>query len=138
MARPKGQSTTLIRISIENKELLEEKKRKFHLNSIDRLISILLEKEEEFSIIKKIEKREKAKAMSKNMQFDDKLNTMEKPKMKLPLWNGKCVFKHEREDGQIDCAKDLLEKGNLHVLTDGQCNECWNNAEHKTIELLRA
>jgi len=113
---------THIRISIDNKELLEEKKRKLRLNSLDKVISVLLQKEEELSIVKKVEKRKKTKAMP-----------IEKPKVELPSLNGKCVFKHERQDGKTDCAKDFREKTVLHVVTNEQCTECWNNAIHVSI-----
>ena len=124
---------THVRISIENKEGLEEKRRKLCLKSINEVISMLLQKEEEFSIIKKVEKRKKSQMMDDNMQLDDKLNTV-KPKTELPSLNGKCLFRAERQDGKIDCAKDFLKSNVIHALTIEQCNECWNNALHIAIE----
>jgi hypothetical protein len=116
---------THIRVSIDNKELLDKKKAKLGLNSVNDVVSMLLEKDEEFSILKKI-KRNKIKnkpiAMPK-----------EKPKTELLSLNGKCLFKHEREDGNIDCAKDFREKNVVYILTNEQCVECWNNAFHVSI-----
>jgi hypothetical protein len=114
---------THIRVSMENKEGLEHKRHKLRLNSVNDVISVLLQKEEEFSILKNIERRKKSKVIVE-----------EKPKIELPSLNGKCLFKANRKDGNIDCAKDFVEKDILHSLTTEQCDECWNNAMHVMIK----
>ena len=115
---------TNVRISIDNKQLLAKKKRKLKVRSIDAVISLLLEKEKELSMLKKAEKRNKAKAIS-----------MEKPKplteeistsFKIPLVYEVCAFKHERLDGKIDCAKDFMRTNRIHIILPEQCNECFN------------
>lgn len=116
---------THIRISVDNKELLEKKKAKLRLKSINEVISVLLQKEDEYSTLKKI-KRKKPQNVPIAMP-------KEKPKTELLSLNGRCVFKHERQDGKIDCAKDFIEKNVVHVLTNEQCMECWNNAFHVSI-----
>jgi len=116
---------THIRISIENKQLLEKKKAKLSFNSVNDVVSMLLEKDEEFATLKKIKR--------KKLQNVPIATSKEKPKTELLSLNGTCLFKHERQDGKLDCAKDFIEKNAVHVLTNEQCNECWNNAFHVSI-----
>ena len=116
---------THIRISLDNKELLEKKKAKLRLKSINEVISVLLEKEDEYSTLKKV-KRKKSQNAPIGMP-------KEKRKTELLSLNGRCVFKHERQDGKIDCAKDFIKKNAVHVLTNEQCMECWNKAFHVSI-----
>lgn len=116
---------THIRISVDNKELLEKKKSKLRLKSLNEVISVLLQKEDEYSTLKKM-KRKKSRNVPISMP-------KEKPKAELLSLNGRCVFKHEREDGKVDCAKDFIEKNVVHILTNEQCMECWNNAFHVSI-----
>jgi len=116
---------TSIRVPIETKELLEKKKAKLGLKSLNDVVLMLLEKDQEFAIVKKIKR--------KKSQNEPKGILKEKPKTELPSLNGKCVFKHEREDGNVDCAKEFREKNAIHVLTNEQCMECWNNAFHVPI-----
>jgi len=113
------------KVSVGNLEILKEKKRKLRLNSIDDVISVLLEKEEEFSTLKKIKR--------KKIQNEPIDMVKEKPKIELPSLNGTCLFRTEREEGKINCAKDFKEKNVIHVLTKEQCNECWNNSFHVPI-----
>jgi hypothetical protein len=116
---------THIRVSIDNKELLEKKKRKLRLNSVNEVITVLLQKEDEYSTLKKIKRKK-----SQNVPI---ATSKEKPKTEMLSLNGRCVFKHERQDGNVDCAKDFIEKNAVHVLTNEQCMECWNNAFHVPI-----
>lgn len=116
---------TSIRVPIETKELLEKKKAKLRLKSLNDVVLMLLEKDEEFATLKKVKRKK-----SQNVPI---VMPKEKPKTELPSLNGKCVFKHEREDGKIDCAKDFIKKNAVHVLTNEQCAECWNNAFHVSI-----
>ena len=111
---------TSIRVPIETKQLLEKKKAKLGLKSLNDVVLMLLEKDEEFAIVKKIKR--------KKSQNEPKGIIKEKPKTELLSLNGKCLFKHEREDGKVDCAKDFREKNRMHVLRNEECKECWNNA----------
>jgi len=36
-----------------------------------------------------------------------------------------CVFRSEREDGKIDCAKDFAKTGKIHVVSKEFCDKCW-------------
>ena len=119
----KGPPTTQIRISLENKEILEKKQRRLGLKSLDRLISVLLEKQEKFSLVRMTEKKQE--------QAQDV--PIEKPKLELPSSKEnkeKCLFRAEKEVGKIQCAKDFAETDVIHVRTTDQCNECWTSAFH--------
>lgn len=94
---------------------------------------MLLQKEDEFSILKKIEKRKKVKAVFEE-EAKEKEKAKENLKMKLFSLNGECLFKHERQDGKIDCAKDFREKDVIRVYAKDHCSECWNKAIHVPME----
>jgi hypothetical protein len=119
----KGPPTSLIRISTENKEILEKKQRRLGLKSLDRLISVLLEKQEKSSSVHMTEKKQE--------QAQDV--PIEKSRLELPSSKGdkeKCLFRAEKEIGKIQCAKDFAETSVIHVRTIEQCNECWTSAFH--------
>lgn len=117
---------TSIRVPIETKELLEKKKAKLRLKSLNDVVLMLLEKDEEFATLEKMKRKK-----SQNVPI---AIPKEKPKTELPSLNGKCLFKHERQDGKIDCAKDFIEKNAIHIYTKDQCSECWNNTFHVPME----
>jgi hypothetical protein len=116
---------TSIRVLIETRELLEKKKAKLHLKSLNDVVLMLLEKDEEFAALKKVKR--------KKSQNEPIPTSKEKPKTELLSLNGKCVFKHERQDGKVDCAKEFRAKNRIHVLSNEQCKECWNRAFHVPI-----
>ncbi|MCD6484683.1 MAG: hypothetical protein J7L47_06195 [Candidatus Odinarchaeota archaeon] len=120
---------THIRVSIENKEYLEKKKRKLHLKSIDDVISFLRRKEEELEVLRGIKQKKKQRKERKSEIVPEKV------KVKLPSLNGVCVYRHEREDGKIDCAKDFVETNVIHIVTREQCSKCWKNAIHEPISV---
>ncbi|MCJ7805893.1 hypothetical protein MUP46_04610 [Patescibacteria group bacterium] len=112
-----------MKISTENKELLEKKKRRLGLKSLDKVISVLLEKQEKSSSVHITEKKQE--------QAQDV--PIEKPRLELPSSKGnkeKCLFRAEKEIGKIQCAKDFAETDVIHIKTIEYCNECWTNAFH--------
>jgi hypothetical protein len=119
----KGPPTAQIRISVENKEILEKKQRRLNLKSLDKVISMLLQKEEKLSLASmKEKKQEKAQDVP-----------IEKPRLELRSQardKEKCLFRVEKEIGKIQCAKDFAETDVIHVRTIEQCNECWTSAFH--------
>ena len=119
----KGPPTSLIRISTENKEILEKKQRRLNLKSLDRLISVLLEKQEKFPSVHMMEKK----------QERPQDVPIEKPRLELRSSKGnkeKCLFRAEKEEGKVQCAKDFVETNVIHIKTIEHCNECWANAFH--------
>ena len=119
----KGPPTAQIRISVENKEILEKKQRRLNLKSVDRVISVLLEKQEKFSSVHMTEKKqERAQDVP-----------IEKPRLELRSSKGnkeKCLFRAEKEEGKVQCAKDFVETSVIHIRTIEYCNECWTSAFH--------
>jgi len=119
----KGPPTAQIRISVENKEILEKKQRRLNLKSLDKVISVLLEKQEKFSSVHMTEKKQE--------QAQDV--PIERPRLELPSSKGnkeKCLFRAEKEEGKIQCAKDFAETSVIHTKTIEYCNECWTSAFH--------
>jgi len=119
----KGPPTAQIRISVENKEILEKKQRRLNLKSLDNVISMLLQKEEKLSLASmKEKKQERAQDVP-----------IEKPRLELRSSKGnkeKCLFRAEKEEGKVQCAKDFVETSVIHIRTIEYCNECWTSAFH--------
>jgi len=113
----------LAKISNRNLEILKQKRDKLGLNCIDAVISILLEKQEKHSLVSMKEKKQE-KALDV---------PIEKPRLELPSSKGnkeKCLFRAEKEEGKVQCAKDFVETSVIHIRTIEHCNECWTSAFH--------
>jgi hypothetical protein len=132
-----------IKISMENKQLLANRKKKYKVKSINQVISVLLEKEKEAKVLKRAE-RKKIKNVPIAIATEKLKPSIETaPTFKIVLRSdgNNCVFKAMRQvrnDGRLYCAKDYAETGKLHVVTEAQCFECFQTHEKVTYEKLMA
>jgi len=132
-----------IKVSMEHRQLLANRKKKYKVKSIDQVISVLLEKEKEANLLKRA-KRKKIEnvpiAISKE-KLKPLIETAPTFKIVLRSDGNNCVFKpatQVRNDGRLYCAKDYAETGKLHVVTEAQCFECFQTHEKVTYEKLMA
>ena len=134
-----------IKISMENKRLLVNRKKKYKVKSIDAAISVLFEKEKELTSLKRPQRKkiqnvpiviEKQTEIQQDvcpycLKFVKCINKWirhpeEVKAHRCFVARNQCVFRTEGNDGKVDCAKDYARTGKIQKLTKEACDDCWN------------
>jgi len=147
--------TETVKLDKATKKRLErlkkgEFKRRYKVRSINDVIKKLLEIWDEYQIIKAetSEKSEKSEKYEETVLLKEEIQDIcyncanysfcacdWKHKPEEVKEHGcfkprnQCVFRSERPDGKIDCAKDFAKSGKIHIVTKEFCDKCWERKQ---------